>query len=151
LFRKKSRFFHICFEIKIKLSFSFPIQYQTAIKFNKMNAEQQQQQQDKSTRVFFDEDEDKRICDAWSHVSQDADTGNSQKAKKFWTRIFDRFVASYEEDGLLVNPKNRDESSLNNRFNIIKATVAKFCGCLANVLRLNQSGMSEEDKVYKQR
>jgi hypothetical protein len=115
-----------------------------------MNTEQQQQQE-KAPRVFFDEDEDKRICDAWCHVSQDADIGNSQKAKKFWTRIFDRFVASYEEDGLLTNPNHRDENSLNNRFNVIKATVAKFCGCLANVIRQNQSGTSDEDKVYEQR
>ncbi len=50
------------------------------------------------------------LCHAWREVSQDASTGNSQKAEAFWTRIANRVNRGSTDRGLLAGVISRTPS-----------------------------------------
>jgi len=85
--------------------------------------------------------EDEVLISAFLNVSKDATIGTNQFGKSYWQRITD-----YYNDNKKT-PQCRSQSSLEHRWSDIQKETTKFCGFYDKVIRLNQSGKSEEDKV----
>ncbi|KAJ0753799.1 putative glutathione transferase [Helianthus annuus] len=98
----------------------------------------------KSTRgVNFIPEEDKLLVSAWLNHSLDAIQGTDQKYSQLWEKIFEYFQQHKE------TTIERTIKSLSNRWSCIQKATNSFCSCLAQVERLNQSGMTEQDKFDK--
>ncbi|KAJ0570586.1 putative glutathione transferase [Helianthus annuus] len=98
----------------------------------------------KSTRgVNFIPEEDKLLVSAWLNHSLDAIQGTDQKYSQLWEKIFEYFQQHKE------TTTERTIKSLSNRWSCIQKATNSFCSCLAQVERLNQSGMTEQDKFDK--
>ncbi|KAM0047791.1 putative glutathione transferase [Helianthus debilis subsp. tardiflorus] len=98
----------------------------------------------KSTRgVNFIPEEDKLLVSAWLNHSLDAIQGTDQKYSQLWEKIFEYFQQHKE------TTTERTIKSLSNRWSCIEKATNSFCSCLAQVERLNQSGMTEQDKFDK--
>ncbi|KAH7688505.1 Glutathione transferase protein [Dioscorea alata] len=90
----------------------------------------------------FTLEEDLMIISAWLNISLDAVQGNEQKSKTYWQRV-SQFFHEFK-------PKtcpSRSQNSLMNRWSAIQLATNKFCGCFAQIERLNQSGLTEKDKI----
>ena len=68
--------------------------------------------------------------------------GNEQKSKRYWQRVWEYFNKYKPESDC-----NRNQASLMNRWSTIQLATNKFCGCFDQIERLNQSGLTEKDKV----
>lgn len=88
----------------------------------------------------YTEEEDFALPKSWKVVSEDPIKGTDQSSNDFWTNV--RAHASLS----LPSFEHRFQDSLRQRFGTISRTISKFSGCYASVMRLNQSGKSNEDK-----
>ncbi|WOH09544.1 hypothetical protein DCAR_0729001 [Daucus carota subsp. sativus] len=93
--------------------------------------------------VNFTPGEDKLRVSAWLNTSIDAIQGTDQKHYQLWGKIFEYFE-QYKE-----TTNERTVKSLTHRWSVIQKATNKFCATLAQVGRLNQSGMTEHDKFEK--
>ncbi|KAI3818754.1 hypothetical protein L1987_12571 [Smallanthus sonchifolius] len=100
----------------------------------------------KSTRgVNFSPEEDKLLVSAWLNCSVDAVQRTDEKQSQLWEKIFKYFQQNKE------TATERTMKSLIHRWSLIQKATNKFCAKLAQVEELNQSGMTEQDKVEKAR
>ena len=68
--------------------------------------------------------------------------GNEQKSKRYWQRVWEYFKKYKPQSDC-----NRNQVSLMNRWSTIQLVINKFYGCFDQIERLNQSGLTEKDKV----
>ncbi|KAE9321765.1 hypothetical protein PF001_g4747 [Phytophthora fragariae] len=92
----------------------------------------------------WDHSEDKALVKAWLVVSKDGITSTDQKGDDFWERV----AAKYNE----LRPRrherfHRPQNSVAKRWQLLRLAVGKFCGCIASINQLNESGKSAEDRV----
>ncbi|KAE8996241.1 hypothetical protein PR003_g18912 [Phytophthora rubi] len=92
----------------------------------------------------WDHSEDKALAKAWLAISKDGITATDQKGDLFWEKV----AAKYNE----LRPRRHDrfqrpQNSVMKRWQLLRLAVGKFCGCIASVIQLNQSGKTEEDRV----
>ena len=78
---------------------------------------------------------------AWLEISCDPVTNTGQRKESFWSRVLQRYNSQRS------NYPERSLKSLMSRWDFIKAEVSKFSGYMAEMLRMNQSGMNDSDKV----
>ena len=90
----------------------------------------------------FTPEEDKLLVSAWLNCSVDAIQGTDQKHSQLWGKIFEYFQQFKQ------TTTERTTKSLSHRWSVIQKATNKFCAKLAQVGQLNQSGMTEQDKVY---
>jgi len=89
----------------------------------------------------YSQAEDEVLISAFLNVSKDAAIGTNQSSKSYWRRICDYYNEHKK------TPHSRSQHSLEHRWGSIQLDTTKFCGFYDKVLRLNQSGKSEDDKV----
>ena len=82
------------------------------------------------------------IISVWLNISLDAVQGNEQKSKTYWQRVSE-FFHEYKPKACPI----RCQNSLMNCWSTIQLATNKFCWCFAQMERLNQSGLTEKDKV----
>lgn len=99
--------------------------------------------QNKKRSKNFCEKEDMLLSSAWLEVTMDPVQSVDQTRSTYWQRIHEYFHDHKTFD------TDRNSSSLSHRWGIIQASVSKFCSAYAQVLRSNQSGVTEQDRVYK--
>ncbi|KAH7857948.1 hypothetical protein Vadar_018230 [Vaccinium darrowii] len=104
---------------------------------------QTEPQPKKSRGVNFTVDEDNMLVSAWLNTSLDAVHGNDQKNHTFWKRIWE----CYHSHKTFVSERN--EVSLLNRWHTIQKLTNKFCGYLAQIESMHQSGTTEDDKITR--
>ena len=90
----------------------------------------------------FSELEDTTLVSAWLGIGMDATVGTNQKYSTFWGTVYDMF-----KDNCAID-NGRTKVSIEHRWSSIQENVSKFCGCFDQVQRLNQSGTTEQDKVF---
>lgn len=90
----------------------------------------------------FTVEEDIMIISAWLSISLDVVQENDQKSKTYWQRVC-KFFHEYKPKAC----PSRSKTSLMNRWSAIQLATDKFCGCFAQIERLNQSGLTEKNKV----
>ena len=95
----------------------------------------------KKTTGNFSEQEDILMASAWLEVSMDPVQSVDQNRNTHWQRIHDYYhkYKTFESDCNI--------SSRSHRWGIIQASVSKFCSWYNQVLRSNQSGVAEQDRV----
>lgn len=86
----------------------------------------------------FTTEEERLLCRSFLHISQDPCVGSGQKKEAFWERITTHF-----NENCVTG--SRPARSLESKWHVIKHDVSKFCGCYAQVERLNASGQSNDD------
>lgn len=91
----------------------------------------------------FTIEEDLLLISAWLNVSLDVVQGNEQKHKTYWRRIWEYF---HKNKNFI---SERSPNSLMNRWSTIQLGTNKFCGYLAKVESMHQSGLNEQDKIGK--
>jgi hypothetical protein len=92
----------------------------------------------KPTRgVKFTVEENLLLVSAWLNISMDLIVGNQQKRNTYWDNIYEYFEK--EKTSCI----NRTANSLMHRWSTIQIKTNKFCGCLAQVERRNESGLNE--------
>jgi hypothetical protein len=97
----------------------------------------------KPTRgVKFTVEEDLLLVSAWLNISMDPIVGNQQKHNTYWDKIYEYFEK--EKTSCI----SRTANSLMHRWSTIQLKTNKFCGCLAQIERRNESGLNEQDKVF---
>ncbi|GMP24979.1 hypothetical protein CsSME_00047016 [Camellia sinensis var. sinensis] len=89
----------------------------------------------------FTEEEDMMLISSWLNISLDPIRGNEQKSKAYWLRVWENYNKYKTFDS------ERTQTSLMNRWSTIQLATNKFCGCFAQVERLNRSGSTEKDKI----
>ena len=89
----------------------------------------------------FSEKEDILLASAWLEVSMDPVQSIDQTRSSYWQRIHEYYHKhkTFESD--------RNISSLSHRWGIIQGSVSKFCSWYSQVLRSNQSGVIEQERV----
>jgi hypothetical protein len=95
----------------------------------------------KSKEQNFTAPEDLLLCTTWLQISSDPIVHTGQRREGLWTRIEKRYN---EQRGQYPCRLNR---ALSSRWDKIRADVSKFSGYYARVLRENQSGLTDDDKV----
>jgi hypothetical protein len=85
--------------------------------------------------------EDETLCSAYLNVSKDPIVGASQQGKAYWTRITIYF------NEMRKTPIQRSLSSLQHRWGDIQKDTSRFCGAFSEIMRRNESGKNEDDKV----
>src|SRR6266540_1453125 len=95
----------------------------------------------RNKQTNFSAYEDNVLCKAWLEISCDPVTNTGQRKESFWTRVLQRYNSQRS------NYPERSQKSLMSRWDFIKAEVSKFSGYMAEMLRMNQSGMNDSDKV----
>ncbi|KAK9056336.1 hypothetical protein SSX86_027426 [Deinandra increscens subsp. villosa] len=93
--------------------------------------------------VNFTIEEDKLLVSAWLNCTLDAIHGTDQKHAQYWEKIFEYFKQHK------VTTTDRTIKSLIQRWSFIQKATNKFCAKVAQVEGLNQSGMTEHDKLEK--
>ena len=89
----------------------------------------------------FSEKEDILLASAWLEVRMDPVQSIDQTRSSYWQRIHEYYHKhkTFESD--------RNISSLSHRWGIIQGSVSKFCSWYSQVLRSNQSGVIEQERV----
>jgi hypothetical protein len=87
--------------------------------------------------------EDEILVSAYMNMSKDPAIGTNQSGKAYWCHISDY----YNEHKKTANA--RTQHSLEHRWSDIQRDTTKFCAAYDKVIRLKQSGKSEDDKVYE--
>ena len=90
----------------------------------------------------FTVEEDLLIVSAWLNTSMDPIVGSQQKQNVFWDKIYEYFKKEK------TSCTSRNANSLMHRWSTIQLKTNKFCGCLAQIERRNESGLNEQDKVF---
>ena len=89
----------------------------------------------------FTVEEDELLCSCWLTVMQDPIVGCDQTRVDFWDRIH----ALYVKNNQL--PINRSADGLKYRHKLILHAVIKFAGNYDSILRLNESGKNDDDRL----
>jgi hypothetical protein len=89
----------------------------------------------------FKPDEDLLLCKTWLEISSDPVISTGQRKEGLWARIEKRYNELRGEFPLRLN------RALSSRWDKIRAETGKFVGFYARVLRENQSGLTDNDKV----
>ena len=89
----------------------------------------------------FTIEEDLLLISAWLNISLDVVEGNEQKHKSYWGRIWEYF----HKNKTFIS--ERTPTSITSRWSTIQNSTEKFCGYLAQVESMHQSGLNEHDKV----
>ncbi|GMF56144.1 unnamed protein product [Phytophthora fragariaefolia] len=92
----------------------------------------------------WDHGEDKALAKAWLVISKDSITSADQKGDDFWERV----AVKYNE----LRPRrherfHRPQNSVAKRWQLLRLAIGKFCGYIASINQLNESGKSAEDRV----
>jgi hypothetical protein len=90
----------------------------------------------------FKPDEDLLLCKTWLEISSDPVISTGQRKEGLWARIEKRYNDLRGEFPLRLN------RALSSRWDKIRAETGKFAGFYARVLRENQSGLTDNDKVH---
>ena len=90
----------------------------------------------------FTVEEDLLLVSAWLNISMDPIAGNQQKHNAFWEKIYEYFK---KENTSCIS---RTANSLMHRWSTIQFKTNKFCGCLTQIERRNESDLNEQDKVF---
>ncbi|XP_074325073.1 glutathione S-transferase T2-like [Apium graveolens] len=98
-------------------------------------------QQKKGRAINFSTEEDILLVSAWRNISMDPIQGSNQTHQTYWERI----TAFYDQNKTFSS--DRTANSLSHRWSIINCSLSKFIGYYNKVQELNQSGLSEQDKV----
>ncbi|XP_074375359.1 glutathione S-transferase T3-like [Apium graveolens] len=98
-------------------------------------------QQKKGRATNFSTEEDILLVSAWRNISMNPIQGSNQTHQTYWERI----TAFYDQNKTFSS--DRTANSLSHRWSIINCSVSKFIGYYNKVQELNQSGLSEQDKV----
>ncbi|XP_059461934.1 glutathione S-transferase T3-like [Corylus avellana] len=91
----------------------------------------------------FSIEEDIQLIESWINSSMDPVHGNEQSKKTYWNRICENYDANRSFD------VSRSEISLVNHWGAIQKGINKFIGCLVQVESLNQSGLTQQDKIAR--
>jgi hypothetical protein len=78
---------------------------------------------------------------AYLNISKDSTIGTNQSGKSYWRRISEYYNEHKKA------PNSRTQHSLEHRWGDIQRETSKFCAAYDKVLRLKQSGRSEDDQV----
>jgi hypothetical protein len=89
----------------------------------------------------YSQAEDEVLVSAYLNISKDPAIGTNQSGKSYWRRISE----CYNEHK--KTPNSRTQHSLEHRWGNIQWETSKFCAAYDKVLRLKQSGKSEDDQV----
>nr|XP_023886012.1 uncharacterized protein LOC111998143 [Quercus suber] len=93
----------------------------------------------------FSIQEDNLLVSTFLNVNQDVVQSTNQKQGTYWKRISDYYHKWKTFESM------RTQTSLSNRWSTIQQCTNKFCGYLSQIDSMNQSGMTEEDKLNKAR
>jgi hypothetical protein len=85
--------------------------------------------------------EDLLLCKTWLEISSDPVISTGQRKEGLWARIEKRYNELRGEFPMRLN------RALSSRWDKIRAETGKFAGFYARVLRENQSGLTDNDKV----
>ncbi|XP_062162657.1 protein DEFECTIVE IN MERISTEM SILENCING 3-like isoform X3 [Alnus glutinosa] len=91
----------------------------------------------------FTIEEDNLLVLAWLNTNMDSMQGNEQKHKIYWRTIWEYF----HKNKTFIS--KRTQLSLLNRWSLIKKSTKLFCGYMAQIEAMHQSGVNEEDKIAK--
>ncbi|CAL5052692.1 unnamed protein product [Urochloa decumbens] len=91
----------------------------------------------------FCEKEDILLASAWLEISMDPVQSVDQTHGTYWQRIHEY----YHNHKTFYSDRNT--SSLSHRWGVIQASVSKFCSWYGQVLRSNQSGVTEQDRIQQ--
>ncbi|XP_048550715.1 uncharacterized protein LOC125530352 [Triticum urartu] len=86
--------------------------------------------------------EDEVLIRAWEAVSLDAIHGTDQTGKRYWQMIEDKFFRLMPRN---VEPTPRTYRPLQGGWDVIKAAVSRWCGCLEQVYNAPPGGTNEAD------
>jgi hypothetical protein len=89
----------------------------------------------------FKPDEDILLCKTWLEISSDPVINTKQRKEGLWARIEKRYNKLRGEFPMRLN------RALSSRWDKIRAETGKYAGFYARVLRENQSGLTDNDKV----
>jgi hypothetical protein len=89
----------------------------------------------------FKPDEDLLLCKTWLEISSDPVISTGQRKEVLWARIEKRYNELRGEFPMRLN------RALSSRWNKIRAKTCKYAGFYVRVLRENQSGLTDNDKV----
>jgi hypothetical protein len=89
----------------------------------------------------FKPDEDLLLCKTWLEISSDPVISTGQRKEGLWARIEKRYNKLRGEFPMRLN------RALSSIWDKIRAKTGKFAGFYARVLRENQSGLTDNDKV----
>ena len=90
----------------------------------------------------FTIEEDLVLVSSWLAIGQDLVQSNEQKYDQLWMRIHEYYHAH------TTSETKRTKGFLMQRWSTIQLCTNKYSGCLAKIESLNQSGMTEENKVH---
>ena len=91
--------------------------------------------------VKFTVEEYLLLVSAWLNTSMDPIAGNQKKHNAYWDKIY-KYLEKDKTSCI-----SRTANSLMHRWLTIQLKTNKFCGCLAQVERRNESGLNEQDKL----
>ena len=94
-------------------------------------------------------EEDKAVVRSWLTISEDASTGNYQKADTYWTRITSGLVDVVPKCGEIGGQYERTWKACKTRIGEIKKQMMKFTALMAIVKRMKISGTNSEDEMVK--
>lgn len=89
----------------------------------------------------YSREEDRVLCSAYLNVCKDPIVGVNQTSETYWDRIHAYFHSQHNF------AEDRSAGSLSKRWGDIQLQTARFCGCIAEQNRLNQSGKTEQDRL----
>lgn len=89
----------------------------------------------------YSQAEDEVLVSAYLNISKDPAIGTNQSGKSYWRRISEYYNEHTKA------PTSRTQHSLEHRWGDIQRETSKFCGAYDKVIRLKQSGKSEDDQV----
>ena len=90
---------------------------------------------------------DGALCKAWLAASEDSINGTGQKAKSFWSSVFEvrvNLLCNEAPDGE-NSATDRTQSSVQSRWGTINREVTKFCGIHAQVKSVAKSGWNDDN------
>lgn len=91
----------------------------------------------------FSDRENRQLCLSWLAVSEDPIKGTDQSCTTFWSTILDHAkdqVPSFD---------SRTPDAIRQRWGVMSRSISKFTGCYKAVLRINESGTNDDDKIEK--
>ncbi|KAM0835244.1 hypothetical protein ACQ4PT_063049 [Festuca glaucescens] len=92
-------------------------------------------------RKNWSSDEDKVLIAAWANTSMDI-VGTDQNRETYWARISEYYNTHKESSW-----PERNANAINCRYTLINRETAKFCGCLQQILNLEESGRTIQEKT----
>jgi len=91
--------------------------------------------------INFNVDEDKLLVSAWLNISVDVIHSYERKQNTFCEKVWEYFH-KHNTFGT-----THTAISLTSRWGMIDKETNRFCGCMAQVKAISQSGTTEQDKV----